>query len=494
MPTTPDTATDPLRAVNCTATGDFYLPAGRAAIGRVAGNYLQSARITAIELLHSIRHQRAFGDAGTNLAQAVQKTAIVQVKGRSISVNERVRQLYDLTDRVRAETTLRLEKRPPVPATAEDAPRLAARLDGETDDDYTFRRFADFTAALEIRSGWRDKIALLIDVAEALGEGLEPVDALIADVLRVPAARREILGILEPPGAELRRLLFLHAPHAGGATLPDPPEDAPLARRFQELAEWAGLPETRDVLLSHLVNLLRASDRLSGGTVSAELDELLAVSGLLRVDRGFIGGTATAGALEQRFGRVLSDETIYDVMLDCPTAVEKIGRAVELHDRVVGEKARTYLADLCLSLIAEPQAERRFAEGETSPLGVLRAMGRLHRTIARSTIAERKRDRLAGQIEEWQTQLIVRHRILDSLAEGSKPTAAKALALLELISGHAFTAGDNAKAARRQVYVMMKQPDFALSLIADCKTTADRATRIKALEAKLAKAGMAALA
>lgn len=492
MSTAPDTTGDPLRAAHCETVGDFYAPAGRAAIGRVAGNHLQSARITAIELLHSSRHQRAFADSGTNLAQAVQKAAIAQVKGRSIPVTERVRQLYDLTDRIRAETARRLEQQPPVPATAEAAPGLAARRAGESDDAYAFRRFAELTAALETRSGWRGKLELLVDVAEALGEGLEPVDAMVADVLRVPAARREILGILEPPGRELRRLLFLSTPHAGGATAPEPPEDAPLARRFEELTEWAELPETREVLLGHLVNLLRGTDRLSGGTVSAELDELLTVSELLRVDRGFVGGTATADALEQRLGRVLSDETIYDVMLDCPTPALKIERAISLHERVIGEKPRAYLADLCLSLIAEPQAERRFAEGESSPIGVLRAFGRVHRAVTRSTLAERKRERIADQLEEWQTQLIVRHRILESLSEGGGPPAAKALALLELLSGHAFTAGDNQKAARRQVYALMKRPDFALSLIADCKTAEDRANRVQALEAKLAKAGMAA--
>lgn len=492
MSTTPDAVADPLRSAECKTIGDFYTPAGRAAIGRVAGSYLQSARITTIELLHSARHQRAFGDAGTNLAQAVQKTAVAQVKGKSVSVNERVRQLYELTDRLRSETTRRLEQQPPVPVTPDEAPRLATRQEGETDEVYAFRRFAELTAALESCTSWSAKLERLLDVADALDENLEPLDALISDLLRVPLARREVLGVLEPTADELRRLLYLHAPHASDPAPPAPSDDAPLARRFQELAEHTDLPETREVLLGHLVNLLRASERLCRGTVSEELDELMAVSALLRVDHGFLGGTATVDALEQRFGRVLSDETIYDVMLDCPTPAEKILRAIELHGQVVGEKPKTYLADLCLSLIAEPQAERRFAEGDQSPISVMRRMGRVHRAVLRSTIAERKRDRLAEQIEEWQTQLIVRHRILDSIAQGNKPTATKALALLELITSHAFTPGDNVKAARRQVYELMRQPDFALSLIANCKTPEDRATRIKALEEKLAKAGMAA--
>ena len=87
----------------CEDVADVYSRKSRDVIGRVAGRYLQSERITPSELLHSSRHQRAFSDAGTTLMQAVQKVAIAQANGTPIPVSERVRRLYEITDQLHRE-------------------------------------------------------------------------------------------------------------------------------------------------------------------------------------------------------------------------------------------------------------------------------------------------------------------------------------------------------------------------------------------------------
>src|SRR5260221_10123881 len=81
----------------------FGMAAGEL-IWRHCRAFLDGAKMTPIELLHSSVHQRKFADAGSSLAAAVQKIAIAQVAGRKQTVTDRMRELYALTDAVQKQT------------------------------------------------------------------------------------------------------------------------------------------------------------------------------------------------------------------------------------------------------------------------------------------------------------------------------------------------------------------------------------------------------
>ncbi|MEQ9153165.1 MAG: hypothetical protein RLO06_16935 [Parvibaculum sp.] len=483
----PQTDIEVAKAAVCDETADFYAPGARLALGRAAAGYMLPQFLTPIEILHSPDRQRQLANAGTNAMQAVQKTASWQVRGTSVPVSERIRRLWELTDGIQKQTVARLEAEPPQPMTLASLPELLAHRPGESGEDRRFRVFASLTRTLVDSQGWAAKFAVLADLGVGLAglDTFQYFDALISEILRPPAGLEAVLGREDTIGDDILRLLALIDGNAKPETAPAKPVTA---RRLFDLLAAAAMPETRAVLAEHAILLARSNEKLTRRPLMEEIAFVVDLKDRLTRDGELMGGVETRAALERRLARALSDQTIDLLMTGTNSVGERVLRAVQLHTKIFGEEAQRYLETYVTELMGQPKLENTIVPEGGSPRQNIKLLGRLHQTIARSELPAKTKERIANQVERYQSDVLDHSKILERLGAGGGATAERFLKVVDLCREGAFIAGPNADRARKTAHDLMKRPDFLESYLAGASQKGERANRLKDLQKLLAEA------
>ena len=474
----------------CEDVADFYSRKSRDAIGRAAGRYLQSVRITPTELLHSHRHQRAFSDAGTTLMQAVQKAAIAQVKGTQMPVSERVRRLYEITDKLHKEALEKLEKEPAEKLERENIPDVVALRGGETPDAQAFRIRAMLTATLDGVNDWVKKFECLYELGHDIA-GLEAFghfDAVIAEILRAPNVGKAIYGELPTTAEEIDKLLALYTGDIEPSHAPDKPANA---KNFYKLAKSGYIPETRDVLLRQLTLALNSSGKLTRGDLRTELEQVRALHKRLSNPNGFLGGEECDIALQKREASLLSDETI-DLLLGGRLDVgQKVQRALEVRQNAISERGADYLSKYVTSIIGQPDFSRAVTGRDGTPEEILGFIGKIFKEAKANKFPPRIEDRICRTLEEIQTDLLESSDYFKKLERRSGSTATKALIVIDMIGEGILVGSSNLAIARKSAHDFMKKPDFLETYLADGDASASKKARLQTLEKRLKAAGLA---
>lgn len=474
----------------CEDVSDFYSRKSRDAIGRAAGQYLQSVRITPTELLHSSRHQRAFSDAGQTLMQAVQKTSIAQVKGTQVPVSDRVRRLYELTDALHKTTLEKLESEPAEPLEKGNLPEVLALRSGEGKEEHAFRVRAALTATLDGINDWVKKFEILYELGHDI-TGLEAFghfDPFIAEILRAPNAAKDIFGAMSSAGEEVERLMALHRSEIEPFEAPDKPA---AAKKFYGLAKSGYIPETREVILRLLIRTLDSSGKLTQGNLGAELERVRTIYRKLETPNGFLGGEECEAALQKREASLLSDETIDLVVGGRVEVPSKILMALTLRKDAISEKGSDYLSKYVTSVMGQPDFERALSNAEGQLEDKLALLAKIHNETKANKFPPRIEDRICSIAEEQQANLLATANFYKKLEGRSATTAAKALKVIALIADGILIGSDNLKLARKTAHDFMKKPDFLESYLADGGEAQDKKARLKSLEEQLKAAGLA---
>jgi len=472
----------------CLAPQDLFERSARDVIGRAGANFLQSIKLTPIELLHSPNAQRAMMDSGTNAMQAVQKIASWQVRGTSTPVTERVRAIWAIVDNYRAFAAARVEQDPPISVTRETLPDILAWRDEESGEDRAFRIYACLAKTLEGSRSWSRKTEILVGLMAGV-VGMDAAgyfDALIAEILRPPKALAEILGEEEYAGDQVAVLLSL----ADGTIDPrTAPSDIPVAEVLYELLARAktGLPEIRSVLMAHAVRIVQGNRSLTNKPPMEEIGLIVSIRERLTRHGEIVGGEDTEEALQRRLSRSISDQTIDQIMVGTKSIAERVLRAAQLHVKIVGAKPQAYLESYISELMAQDNVDAKLLPENRTVNEKIRLLGKLHRVIVSSEIAEKTRERIASQVERAQTTLLERANFFETLLNGPGGPAERLDRLLDLAIEGAFTQGANLAAARRTAQALMKKPDFFQTYLAGIEDRAEQATRLRDLEKKLAE-------
>lgn len=474
----------------CEDVSDFYSRKSRDAIGRAAGRYLQSVRLTPTELLHSSRHQRAFSDAGTTLMQAVQKAAIAQVKGTQIPVSERVRRLYEITDKLHKDSLENHEKEPPEKLEKSMIPDVIVLRGGESPDEQSFRVRASLTATLDGINDWVKKFETLYELGHDIA-GLEAFghfDAFIAEILRAPNICKEIFGELPTAGEEIDRLLALHDGDIEPSHAPSKPANA---KSFYTLAKTGYIPETRDVLLRMLTLALNSGGKLTRGDLRTELERVRAIYKRLSTPNGFLGGEDCEIGLQKREASLLSDETI-DLLLGGRIDVgQKVLLALQIRQKTISEKGADYLSKYVTSIIGQPDFSRAVTSKDGSLEEKLGFLATVHKETKTNNLPPRIEDRICRTLEELQAEMLESNDYFKKLETRPGSTAKKALIVIDLIGEGALIGAGTLKAARKSAHDFMKKPDFLESYLADSDATQSKKARMQDLERRLKSAGLA---
>lgn len=487
MAFTPREDVDVAKAAICEEPVDLFTPDAREVITRACAGYLAPRKLTALELLYNPAHQTAMMNAGTNAMQAVQKAASWQVRGMSVPVSERIKRIWDLVDAVKADISARVEEAAPEPMTPENAGTLLTQGLDEDDEAFEFRTFCSIATGLAEKSGWADKIAAVLTLAGA-ASGPAPlacVDSVLSELLRPPESMTAVLGEFETAGDAVICLLALVAEAAKAA---DAPPKGPLATPFYRLLIRAPMSETRAILAGHIVRLVTGPDKMTQKPMGEEIMFVVDLRTALTLDGELIGGDVTQAALERRLSRLLSDQTIDMLMQGTKSPGERVIRAVALHKKVFGEAARDYLEKYVTELMAQPKVEDKLVPEGLSVRLQVKSLGALHRSLITSSLGERAKDRMAHQVEQVQTALLDKTRLLEKLNDGSGSAAERLMRVVDLCREGAFTEGANVDRVRAAAQKLMKRPDFLESYLDGAAQKGERASRLRDLQRKLAEA------
>ncbi len=489
MDTVPSIDPKVAQAVVCEEIKDFYTSPALEIIGRACAPFLNSARLTPIELVHSIRHLDVFADSGTALTQAVQKTASAQVRGSAVPVSQRIRRLFDLVDLGRADLRKRLETSPPTKVTRETVPDVFAHLPDETEDARTFRLLASLALTLDGIRGWGEKFDAVHDLCHDMTslETFQPFDTLVADLVRYPAALQEIIGPARTSGEDIDRLMSLHD---RTASLDDAPQDPERARRFYTLVINGPMPATREVLHRHALSVLQSPGRLTNGAAPAEVDYLIKLTKRLE-EKGILSqDDAIAASVRDRFGRLLSDETIDLILVQTETMAARLIKAVQLHRQVYGEKAKEYLYRYVLTLATGEMTQKGLVPKDRPPMETLANLVLLHRSVRASTFPDRPKERVTTEVARLHATCFNQVDPINRVSRAAKNSAEKVTKMLDLVSRKVILEASQMKAVQATIRQSMQDPEFVDHYLGAEQDPAARAERLRSLERRLKEAGM----
>jgi hypothetical protein len=284
----------------CVTPQDLYTVHARERIGRLLEGWLERNHATPFELLHRPDLVEQLETSGTDLQHAVQKIAIPEAQARGVSVHEIIRAFHALIERA-IERLLSDGRKGKLPDVDKEGFCAAAERVA-SDPDRSYLLGAGVAASISPARGWTEKVARLLDLADA-APARGPARALalatiaqpLAEILGSKPGLEEILGKGLDLGGNLAAMTRLAAADSVDALIRVEASVAkvmpPLSPAAARLAAWLTDPaflHVRAAIGGRILRELNGPRRLRPGDAVAEIDVLRALAMSL---------TAAAGAL-----------------------------------------------------------------------------------------------------------------------------------------------------------------------------------------------------
>jgi len=383
----------------CQQAHELSAPPARRVIVAALRDYLNSARLTATELVHLGAHSRALTDAGTELQGAVQKAAIAQVRVTKRPVAERVRQLFDLCTAATVQIEALQKALPPGPVT----PAVLKALMNDTYADGLRRGLILLARHLAEAKNWTGKLDRCADILAAESDPVveTQVDAVVGEILSAESA---IVELLHAPANGFARLTLLAALLDASWSDPEGGKDWTAVRKLAALLKARKMTATRHALKEQIGRTLTGTTPIASKTAYEEFEALATVADRLHVREGRADLSDLTQLMERRMAGTVRPETLAALTEGSQSVGQKILRTVVLHDRAVGAEARQTLATALGHLFNRGDLAAVFAGTGASPEERLKLIAEVHDRIVKSSLAEQRRKTFAQLVAGLRQQ------------------------------------------------------------------------------------------
>ncbi len=474
----------------CRESADLYTPRSKRAIARLAREFLDHAKVTPTELLHSVALQKQYMDMGTAYQAAAQKAAMAQAGAAGQNVQQRLRELYGCVDGAVRDTAARLKAKPPAPIDPDTfhefvaAERKAEKSDSGEIPDFTIN--AAVATYLAGTKSWGEKFDKLLLLADSAGgpEVLVIVDGLIADIVDSKVALREMIGESETLGKHLEALVDLL-----GAPNEPKTEFAEGGRTLHRLLSSHPLSETRGALLRQLRRGLQSKNPLGGKNPAADLHAHLRLLDKLGHAGDSAGGENTIAVFSERLPKILSVDTLSMVLRSVSTADDRLIKALDIHRRLGTSPGRQQVRQYIYNIFEFERVAQQFTP-EIGPLPeTVRRVTALHAAFTGSGLAEQHVLKYIEPLEQAQAGLLP--RLFEAVEKDNETAAARAVALLDFCADGTFMPGANLRTVHQQIRRYMSDESFATSFLAGAADKQTQTQRLVELHQKLLASGLA---
>ncbi|WP_425994376.1 hypothetical protein [Caulobacter sp. DWR1-3-2b1] len=466
---------DPL----CVQPADLYTAHARDRIGRLLEGWLARHNATPFELLHRPDLVEKLEASGTDLQHALQKIAIPEAEARGMSVHELIRTFQGLVERSVANLMKAFKKGALPDLDKEGFAKAATRL--ATDPDRAFLLGAGVAASIAPGVSWSDKIARLLDLADAAPTepgpralALHAIEQPLAEIIGSRAGMADLLGTADDLGSTLAAMTRL----SGGAQVEAlirmqaqvracMPELSGTAKRLSEWLCGDHFAPVRASIAKRVLTELNGVRRLKPGDAEAEIEYLRALAMSLTAAAGrILPPEDIQAAFTVRSKTLLNGEFIEALLGRDRSAREEIIILIRLAENVMGAVNKRQAARWLSANITALRFEKELRQGPDSPASKLAALAGLQKTVTRSGLVREDYEPLCNKLGDLGAQVESDSRLLTMLARAPAPLAQRLALLVKLATGEAGPTGPVADKARTEALKLARAPEAREELAA----------------------------
>ncbi len=458
---------DPL----CVQPADLYTAHARDRIGRLLEGWLARHNATPFELLHRPDLVEKLEASGTDLQHALQKIAIPEAEARGMSVHELIRTFQGLVERSVANLMKAFKKGALPDLDKEGFAKAAQRL--AADPDRAFLLGAGVAASIAPGISWSDKIARLLDLADAAPTepgpralALHAIEQPLAEIIGSRAGMADLLGTADDLGSTLAAMTRL----TGGAQVEAlirmqaqvracMPELSGTAKRLSEWLSGDHFAPVRASIAKRVLTELNGVRRLKPTDAEAEIEYLRALAMSLTAAAGrILPPEDIQAAFTVRSKTLLNGEFIEALLGRDRSAREEITILIRLAENVMGAVNKRQAARWLSANITALRFEKELRQGPDSPAAKLAALAGLQKTVTRSGLVREDYEPLCNKLGELGSQVEADSRLLTMLVRAPAPLAHRMALLVKLATGEAGPTGPVADRAKMEAFKLARDP------------------------------------
>jgi hypothetical protein len=460
---------DPL----CVQPSDLYTAHARDRIGRLLEAWLDRHHATPFELLHRPDLVEKLEASGTDLQHALQKIAIPEAEARGMSVHELIRTFQGLVERTVANLMKQFRKGALPDLDKEGFARAAERL--VSDPDRAFLLGAGVAASIAPGKNWSEKIARLIDLADAApaepkarAAALGAIETPLAEIIGSKAGMADLLGA---DNADLGSTLAAMTRLAGGAQVEGlirveagvrqcMPELSGTAKRLSDWLTGDDFPAVRMSIAQRVLKELNGVRRLKPADAEAEIEFLRALAMSLTAAAGrILPPEDITSAFTTRSKTLLNGEFIEALLGRDRSSREEILMLIRLAENVMGAVNKRMAARWLSANVLALRFERELCQGPDSPAAKLSALAGLQRALVRSGLVVEDYEPLCARLGEVGGMIEADARLVAMLVRAPASLPQKMALLIKLAMGEAGPTGPVADKAKAEVLKMARAPE-----------------------------------
>jgi hypothetical protein len=462
----------------CLTPQDLYSAHARERIGRLLDNWLVRQKATPFELLHRPDLVEKLDASGVELQHAIQKIAVPEAQAKNIGVHEVIRSFQDLIERA-VQRLLKDSRRGALPnLDKEGFAQACKRLASEPERGYLLG--AAVAASIAPARTWREKVGLLLDLADAAPAEAGPravafdvIEQPLAEILGSKTGLADLLGdtdlgdslaaMTRLAGAEAVEMLVRMEP----ALIRIMPElTGPAAR----LANWLGgehFGSVRSALAQRVLQELNGPRRLKPGEAAAEIEYLRALAmSLTAASNQSLTIADIQAAFIARSRTLVASDFVESLVGRDRTAREEFEVLVKLAENVTGPVNKCHAARWIMACAKALKFEREFREGTDSPVHRMAALAKLQASLVRSGLLVEDYGPIQVRLGEVGAMVEADNRIVASIVKAGVPLVHKLTLLLRMAMADAAPAGPAADRAKSEAVKLIRLPEFRAELAA----------------------------
>lgn len=459
---------DPL----CVQPADLYTSHARDRIGRLLEGFLARNKATPFELLHRPDLVEKLEASGTDLQHALQKIAIPEAEARGQSVHEVIRHFSGLVERTVANLMKAFKKGALPDLDKEGFAKAAERL--AADPDRAFLLGAGVAASIAPATSWSDKIARLLDLADAAPSeprarqaALQAIELPLAEIIGSKAGMADLLDTTkEDLGATLAAMTRMTGGLAVEALIKIEasvrtcmPELSGTARRLGEWLAKDEFPSVRKSIAQRVLEELNGVRRLKPSDAEAEIEYLRALAMSLTAAAGrILQAEDIQVAFTTRSKTLLNGDFIDSLLGRDRSAHEEIKMLIRLAENVMGAVNKRNAARWLNANISAMRFEKELRQGPDSPVAKLSNLAGLQRQLIRSGLVREDYEPLCAKLGEIGALIEADSRLLTMLVRAPAPLPHRLQLLAKLAMGEAGPTGPVADKARVEALKLARDP------------------------------------
>lgn len=467
----------------CVQPADLYTAHARDRIGRLLESWLQRHKATPFELLHRPDLVEQLEASGTDLQHALQKIAIPEAEARGMSVHELIRNFQGLVERSVANLMKAFKKGQLPDLDKEGFAKAAERL--AADPDRAFLLGAGVAASIAPAKDWSEKIARLLDLADAApaepkarAAALAAIETPLAEIIGSKAGMADLLNTADDLGSTLAAMTRL----AGGAQVEAlirieasvracMPELSGTAKRLGQWLCGENFPTVRASIARRVLKELNGVRRLKPTDAESEIEHLRALAMSLTAAAGrILPAEDITAAFTTRSKTLLNGDFIEALLGRDRSAREEVVMLIRLAENVMGAVNKRHAARWLSANIQAMRFEKEMRQGPDTPSVKLASLAALQKSLTRSGLVPEDYEPLCAKLGEVGGMVEADARLLSLLVRAPAPLPQRLALLARLASGEAGPTGPVADRARVEALKLARAPEAREALAASPET------------------------